>query len=33
MHEIAPFSRVACLFNPQTAPFARYYLDTFPLRL
>jgi putative tryptophan/tyrosine transport system substrate-binding protein len=29
MHEIAPFSRVACLFNPQTAPFARYYLDTF----
>ena len=30
MHEIAPsVSRVACLFNPQTAPFARYYLDTF----
>jgi putative ABC transport system substrate-binding protein len=30
MHEIAPsVSRVAILFNPQTAPFARYYLDTF----
>jgi len=30
MREIAPsVSRVACLFNPQTAPFARYYLDTF----
>jgi putative ABC transport system substrate-binding protein len=30
MHEIAPsVSRIACLFNPQTAPFARYYLDTF----
>jgi putative ABC transport system substrate-binding protein len=30
MHQIAPSaSRVAMLFNPQTAPFARYYLDTF----
>jgi ABC-type uncharacterized transport system substrate-binding protein len=30
IHEIAPSaSRVAFLFNPQTAPFARYYLDTF----
>lgn len=30
MREIAPsISRVAFLFNPQTAPFARYYLDTF----
>jgi putative ABC transport system substrate-binding protein len=30
MSEIAPsVSRVAFLFNPQTAPFARYYLDTF----
>jgi putative tryptophan/tyrosine transport system substrate-binding protein len=30
IHEIAPFvSRMAILFNPQTAPFAKYYLDTF----
>ena len=30
MREIAPsVSRVAFLFNPQTAPFSRYYLDTF----
>jgi putative ABC transport system substrate-binding protein len=30
MHEIAPsVSRVALMFNPQTAPYARYYLDTF----
>jgi putative ABC transport system substrate-binding protein len=30
MHEIAPsVSRVALLFNPQTEPYARYYLDTF----
>jgi putative tryptophan/tyrosine transport system substrate-binding protein len=30
MHRIAPsVSRVAMLFNPQTAPYARYYLDTF----
>jgi putative tryptophan/tyrosine transport system substrate-binding protein len=30
MRAIAPrVSRVALLFNPQTAPFARYYLDTF----
>jgi putative tryptophan/tyrosine transport system substrate-binding protein len=30
IHEIAPSaSRVAFLFNPQTAPFATYYLDTF----
>ena len=30
MREIAPsVSRVAMLFNPQTAPFSRYYLDTF----
>jgi putative ABC transport system substrate-binding protein len=30
MHEIAPqVSRVGFLFNPQTAPFARYYLDAF----
>jgi len=30
IREIAPFvSRVAFMFNPQTAPFARYYLDTF----
>jgi putative tryptophan/tyrosine transport system substrate-binding protein len=30
IHEIAPFvSRMAILFNPQTAPFAQYYLDTF----
>ena len=30
MHEIAPqVSRIGFLFNPQTAPFARYYLDTF----
>ncbi len=30
MHKIAPSaSRVAMLFNPQTAPYARYYLDTF----
>jgi putative tryptophan/tyrosine transport system substrate-binding protein len=30
MHEIAPqVSRVGFLFNPQTAPYARYYLDTF----
>jgi putative tryptophan/tyrosine transport system substrate-binding protein len=32
IHEVAPTaSRVAFLFNPQTAPFARYYLDTFRL--
>jgi putative ABC transport system substrate-binding protein len=30
MRAIAPsVSRVALLFNPQTAPFVRYYLDTF----
>ena len=30
MHKIGPSaSRVAMLFNPQTAPYARYYLDTF----
>jgi putative tryptophan/tyrosine transport system substrate-binding protein len=30
MHQIAPsVSRVALLFSPQTAPYARYYLDTF----
>jgi putative tryptophan/tyrosine transport system substrate-binding protein len=30
MREIAPsVSRVAFLFNPKTAPFARYYLDAF----
>ena len=30
MRAIAPrVSRVALLFNPQTAPFARYYLETF----
>jgi hypothetical protein len=30
MREIAPeVSRVALMFNPQTAPYARYYLDTF----
>ncbi len=30
LHEIAPsVSRVALLFNPQTAPYAQYYLETF----
>ena len=30
IHEVAPTaSRGAFLFNPQTAPFARYYLETF----
>jgi putative tryptophan/tyrosine transport system substrate-binding protein len=30
MSEIAPqVSRIGFLFNPETAPFARYYLDTF----
>ena len=30
IREIAPHvSRMAILFNPQTAPFAKYYLDTF----
>jgi putative tryptophan/tyrosine transport system substrate-binding protein len=30
MREIAPqVSRIGFLFNPQTAPYARYYLDTF----
>ena len=30
MREIAPrISRIAFLFNPQTAPYALYYLDTF----
>jgi putative tryptophan/tyrosine transport system substrate-binding protein len=30
MREIAPqVSRVAFMFNPNTAPYARYYLDTF----
>jgi putative tryptophan/tyrosine transport system substrate-binding protein len=30
MHRIAPsVSRVALLFNPQTEPYAQYYLDTF----
>ena len=30
MHEIAPqVSRIGFMYNPQTAPFARYYLDTF----
>jgi ABC-type uncharacterized transport system substrate-binding protein len=30
LREVAPrVSRVAFMFNPQTAPFARYYLDTF----
>jgi putative tryptophan/tyrosine transport system substrate-binding protein len=30
MHEIAPaVSRVGFLFNPRTAPFAEYYLETF----
>jgi putative tryptophan/tyrosine transport system substrate-binding protein len=30
IREIAPqVSRMAIVFNPQTAPFARYYLDTF----
>jgi putative tryptophan/tyrosine transport system substrate-binding protein len=30
MHAIAPsVSRVALLYNPQTAPYAQYYLDTF----
>jgi putative ABC transport system substrate-binding protein len=33
MHQIAPaVSRVGFLFNPQTAPFAEYYLETFRLR-
>ena len=30
MREIAPrISRIGFLYNPQTAPYARYYLDTF----
>src|SRR6516165_6853023 len=30
LHEIAPrVSRVAFMFNPNTAPYARYYLATF----
>src|SRR5436190_12344626 len=30
LHEIAPqVSRVACMFNPKTATYARYYLETF----
>jgi ABC-type uncharacterized transport system substrate-binding protein len=30
LREVAPhLSRAAFMFNPQTAPFARYYLDTF----
>ena len=30
MHDVAPrVSRVALIFNPNTAPFARYYLATF----
>jgi putative ABC transport system substrate-binding protein len=30
LHEVAPrVSRVGILFNPQTAPYAQYYLDTF----
>ena len=30
LHEVAPrILHVAILFNPQTAPYARYYLDTF----
>ena len=30
MREVAPsVSRVGLMFNPQTAPYARYYLDTF----
>ena len=30
MHRIAPsVSRVALLFNPQSEPYARYYLETF----
>jgi putative tryptophan/tyrosine transport system substrate-binding protein len=30
VHEVAPHvSRVAFLFNPNTAPFAQYYLDSF----
>ena len=30
LREIAPqVSRIGFLYNPQTAPFARYYLDTF----
>ena len=30
MHEIAPkVSQVAFMFNPKTAPYARYYLETF----
>lgn len=30
LREIAPqVSRVACMFNPKTAPYARYYLETF----
>jgi putative tryptophan/tyrosine transport system substrate-binding protein len=30
MHELAPqVARIGFLYNPQTAPFARYYLDTF----
>jgi putative ABC transport system substrate-binding protein len=29
-HEIAPLvSRVGLMYNPQTAPYAKYYLDTF----
>jgi putative tryptophan/tyrosine transport system substrate-binding protein len=32
MREIAPrVSRIGFLYNPETAPFARYYLDTFRL--
>ena len=30
LREVAPrVSRIAFMFNPQTAPYARYYLDTF----
>jgi putative ABC transport system substrate-binding protein len=30
MHEIAPrISRIAFMFNPKTAPYAQYYLETF----
>jgi putative tryptophan/tyrosine transport system substrate-binding protein len=30
LREIAPqVSRVACMFNPTTAPYAQYYLETF----
>jgi putative tryptophan/tyrosine transport system substrate-binding protein len=30
MHEIAPdVTRVGLMYNPQTAPYAKYYLDTF----